>query len=603
MKINLNVNTGAVPTFAKKDPMREAAEVEAFFRGVGDVAQQIDGALKTQRLLRADRELQEAGLQLEEAETREAQEFDARPYISGDELERDSGFQGQTHTTDADGRKIPKLIPRWEVEPYMKRSRGMKNLQAAADGITDTVTRRNFLARGKEMLENRFQQEIIASAKEGVRQSRIEVTQLNAELQRQGKHDSAKALIADSSLFTQNEKTEFIKDLEVDRELHAVNELELKQNLSIADVQEINQLIDKFDVNKGGEDDYKGPLSQEERAGAIRQLKMKLKQDTIGKSSALTTDQIANEERIRLQIQTYKPGDTGFDITAGRLKLLADNGDVSKNGFRSLLKELNGKLKNVSDVQNIQAQMTLQAKGGVQASDTKENREAANGLWDQTKNRLMEQDELNTPQQALDVTVAHIKSYGLIPDEVLNDFSAANTGSIDQLMYHANLYGQIRVVAPGAMKQLEGTNFDTVRAVHAMQSLGYDQTAIGQQVIAMQQTTPEQQKQRNDHFKQMQKDDDLRTTSFLFDSIEKQFSTLMPFDSEFPTEETGVPEQLGLPLNMTSEYAALVQAKYLATGNMNIAKEAAKDQILEAYQIVNYFDNNQWMKHPPVQAQ
>lgn len=462
MAIQLNFQAAPVSQFAKEDPYRKG-QIEL---QKGKVAQRWVAAAQDARAfyeeLRDERELLNTVSKIETAESIQAEERDKVNYYSGEEL-AGTGYKGLLAEKGPDGEDVPRDIPAWEAEPYIRKKASLDNLENAASGITNKRLRYKFLSKSKEVIENSFQNAITKSKEYAYEFTRAEIGETISELLRTGGHDQAIDVMEQSNLFTKEEKEEAYQNIQVNKEYFDAYEHLTKTDLTIADRKDILNNIDRLSNEK-----YSGKLDQKQRTELISKLQAKLKSDIAGKSNKMTLAQRRRAIALREEI------DKGAgNVTEGLLAHEAKQGFIADSHYTELAKHALSADQKKREELKLVSRMKMSIDAGYKMERNAETQKAVDSMYQAKLNEHAEEVGLENvnPETVIQIGLAATRSTGIMPTEVADQFRAANAGNATQLISAAMLYNEYQEKVPEAM-DVFNSEIKTVQSVATRMKLG-----------------------------------------------------------------------------------------------------------------------------------
>lgn len=586
MAINLNFQAAPVSNFATENPAAAGGRILNVGRAVSGVIGQAQEVHEQWLALRDEREVQGFVSDYERAETEYIEQLDNKFYYSGDELEG-TDYDGDMYQLAEDGSEIPKSIPAWEAEPYLKKRNANQTLENAASRISNYQLRQKIISEGRKKIEDSFQSDLLNAIKIGREQLRFETTRNLEEMMRTGDHSEAVDLIGASSVFTNEEKAELKNDIEVNSEYFGVRNITVKPYWGVREFIEAQSEIERL-----GDDGYAGPLSQEDRIKLINELKSRMDLE----NQRLKGEK--NKENLGFKMETWeriqnKDGtiDASFLLDANHKGLINDTTTFTfyKASLENYIEEL--------ELTERKARVIQQAALGFGVDPhNKDNRETVNQIFKDDYDRLVEmKTELGEPVTQADyvrTALATARNYKIVPGDVVSQLLGADREDSVALKEAALLYNEFRAVAPASMDDIDGDQFSIVASVAAGIDAGM---APEEAIIAAREMDDKSNQYIDDVYRELTRSTKNNPTALsedLLTRVKDDPELEVPFTVGGQVAEqpvVGYPiGKTGLPFIMEKEYETLfMRYLYSSGGNVRIAKQKAFNTIKSQWSLTD----------------
>jgi hypothetical protein len=459
MTINLNFQAAPVERIPTQSPQQETA-------GMLEVGNAVIGVASQWLKLRDEREFSKAQIRVKEALSEKAKQREGKFYYDAEEL-IGTGWSGQAYEKAQDGTQITKQIPAWEAEPYIQRRESLEILKNAAAGITNWNQRQKFIAAGKSDIEDRFQIGLQASLSEMKQHMVFETVEALAELQRIGDHEEALDLVEQSSVLSQDEKTEYRKSIRQDREIYDVRSITVVPDWGAEEFLLAEEQINYL----GDSENYDGPLELKQRIALINELQTRQNLESKKAQGRKVDEDISWIMRINEEIDNKNPEiDTAF--------LLKAVNDGLIKGTRALTMANKVRKNYEDDLKKVEAKNELLTKmaltGGYQI--TEESRAIVDDIFKNNLNKLYSDAAVSgrevTPEEYIGVVVSTAKKFNVVPNGVLGYLEGLERGNAQELKNAAIIYRELQAIAPETVEDLNRAGLDTVANVVAGMNAG-----------------------------------------------------------------------------------------------------------------------------------
>jgi hypothetical protein len=583
MAIKLDFQAAPVSRFQQEDPYRAAAGELGKGVAISNALGAASEVGQEYAKLRDERDIQGYTLQAESLETARLENYDAKLYYSGDELEGTT-FKGELYEQNAQGESKPKTIPRWQAEPHIKKRDSLKDLETSSSGITNKRLRNQAVNEGKKAIENQYQKDLGDSIQEGIDHSRLETSKMVEAKMQQGSFDTSRLLISQSSLYTSEEKAEWNTSINRNEEFYDVRSILVKPDLTPKDIQTANQMIEDLG------DDYSGDLEQTERIALQAQLKSHVAKDIQKKTAGRSLENLAFKTSTYERMQNGDPS-----ITIPYLLKAVEDGLINQSTGFTFSKEIIAKEEIEREKVNSMIKMNTAVEQGFVPPRSSDNQGMVNDIFNKGVEEAFRDNPNMGMQERYDIALQATTMYKMVPKDIIGEMIGADRDDGQALLFAAKNYNRFLGVAPESMSDFPDAKTSVVADVAAGLRSGMSESEAVKYAQQNSQMDDTQRDMVRARVRTMKQSKDWMGGN----KLEKNLTGMMESDSHFqvpftfgagiPSNKGGLPStEGGFPPDMVAQFENNYE-RYIvsSSGNEAVAMQKAYIDLQQSYGITN----------------